>query len=61
MNLSCEVTDWKRDGCFGGGLFFFKKMVGGTKDLFLFERFEKCNEMAMCLQAGLSYYLTRRE
>ena len=61
MNLSCEVTDWKRDECFGGGLFFFLKKVGGTRDLFLFRSFEKFSEMAVCLQAGLSCYLTRHE
>lgn len=29
--------------------FFFKKKVGGTRDLFLFKRFEKCSGIAVCV------------
>lgn len=42
-------------------IFFLFKKVGGSRDLFLLKKLEKCNEMAMCLQSGLSRCLRRRE
>lgn len=59
ITLLCEVTGREMNYVsWAEFFFFFLKKEGGSRDLFLFKRLEKCSGMARSLQSGLCHCLT---